>query len=261
MTYLERGRISRMSGQPTRAGWALPAPASWRTWFGFIRRPALPDRADTRIAPGLAAVLKLFALDIAFMAVLLGSLALAVQIGFDMPEHMLDELALSAPLIALIVIGAPVGEEIAFRGWLSGRPGHLLATPLLIVALLALLGAAAPFGGESAGAMPLMIVAALAGLAAVAALFLLRKRNAVRWFQRHFAWFFWASALAFAAVHLTNFATAGPAMLPLVLPQFMLALLLGYLRVTHGLWSAVLLHMLHNGLFISLVLVSSSGGS
>ena len=72
---------------------------------------------------------------------------------------------------------------------------------------------------------------------------------------------FWASAIAFAAVHLTNFATAGPAVLPLVLPQFMLALLLGYLRVTHGLWSAVLLHMLHNGLFISLVLASSSGGS
>ena len=27
----------------------------------------------------------------------------------------------------MVVLGAPVLEEAAFRGWLSGRPGHLLA--------------------------------------------------------------------------------------------------------------------------------------
>jgi hypothetical protein len=106
---------------------------------------------------------------------------------------------------------------------------------------------------------PVISGAALAAALALAPLklWLLRGRPAMGWFQRRFAWFFWGSALAFAAIHLTNFATAGPTLLPLVLPQFALALLLGYLRVTHGLWSAVLLHVLHNGTFVALMLVGA----
>jgi len=34
--------------------------------------------------------------------------------------------------------------------------------------------------------------------------------------------------------------------------------MLGYLRVRYGLWSSILLHMLHNGAFISLVLLAGS---
>lgn len=246
-----------MSGQPTRAGWALPAPAIWRAWWAFVRRPVLPGRADPGVVGGLRSVVPLFGLDILFMAVLLGSMGLALEIGLDMPEHMLGELELTPALIAFIVIGAPLGEEIAFRGWLSGRPGHLLATPAVIVALLATLGAGAAFTAGSGAATTYLLIGALAALFAAGALFFLRKRDALGWFQRHFAWFFWGSALAFAAIHLTNFGAAGPGMLPLVLPQFLLALLLGYLRVTRGLWSAVLLHTLHNALFLSLVLAGA----
>ena len=60
-------------------------------------------------------------------------------------------------------------------------------------------------------------------------------------------------------MHLTNFpadqlATA----LPLVLPQFVIGTILGYTRVHYGLWASVLLHMLHNGAIIALVLAASS---
>jgi membrane protease YdiL (CAAX protease family) len=235
----------------------LPAPAAWRAWSAFVRRPTLPGRAAPGVLEGLRAIPPLFGLDLAFMAVLLGALGLALRFGLDMPEHMLGELELTPALIAFIVIGAPLGEEIAFRGWLSGRPGHLLATPAVLVALLAMLGAGAAFNAGSAAATTYLLICAIAALFAAGALFFWRKRDALGWFQRHFAWFFWGSALAFAAIHLTNFAAAGPGMLPLVLPQFLLALLLGYLRVTRGLWSAVLLHMLHNALFVSLVLAGA----
>jgi membrane protease YdiL (CAAX protease family) len=235
----------------------LPTPSSWRAWSGFVRRPALPDRVSWRPVAGLKAVLSLFALDMVFMAVLLGSFGIAMQFGLEMPEHMLGELDLTPALVALIVVGAPIGEEIVFRGWLSGRPGHLLATPAVFFAILAILGAGAAFGAGSPTAPTYLLAGAVAALFAAAALVFLRKRPANGWFKRHFAWFFWASALAFAAIHLSNFGAAGADMVPLVLPQFMLALLLGYLRVTHGLWSAVLLHAMHNAVFVSLVLAGA----
>lgn len=244
-----------MSGQPTRGRWAGRAPAAWRRWAGFVRRPTLPDRADLGFAAGIKAVLPLYGLDLAIMAVLFGALGAAVALGFQMPEHMLGEFALTPLLVIGIVAGAPIGEEIVFRGWLSGRPGHVLGAATLVGAIALFMAGgrnAATAGAElwSFGALGALALAALV-------VFLLRGRPAMRWFQRHFAWFFWASALLFAAVHLTNFAAAGPALLPLVLPQFALALLLGYVRVTRGLWSSILLHMLHNATFIALVLAGS----
>ena len=38
----------------------------------------------------------------------------------------------------------------------------------------------------------------------------------------------------------------------------MIGAILGYTRVTYGLWASILLHALHNGAFISLVLLASS---
>ena len=45
-----------------------------------------------------------------------------------------------------------------------------------------------------------------------------------------------------------------PTLLPLVLPQLLLALILGYLRVNRGLLTGAGLHMLHNTLFVGLML-------
>jgi membrane protease YdiL (CAAX protease family) len=42
----------------------------------------------------------------------------------------------------------------------------------------------------------------------------------------------------------------------LVIPQLIAGMNLGYARISNGLWSDMLLHMLHNGLLISLVLLS-----
>jgi len=38
-------------------------------------------------------------------------------------------------------------------------------------------------------------------------------------------------------------------------PQLIVGLILGYARVTYGLWSDIALHMLHNGLLIGLVVL------
>ncbi|MXO75706.1 CPBP family intramembrane metalloprotease [Altererythrobacter aerius] len=247
-----------MSGQPTRAGPSpaptnaarrLPLPATWRRFGAFLRRPVLPDRADLSPGPAARAVLVLFALDLALMAAVLGGIGLASALGLELPDHLLNGFTLTPIMVAFIVAGAPIGEEIVFRGWLSGRPGHILA----VLALLAGAAAIVLYPGSLLAGGALAAAFVLAG----ALLFALRKRPALGAFQRHFPWFFYASALLFAGVHLSNFAGASPALLPLVLPQFVLALLLGYLRVRHGLLAGIALHMLHNALFAGLMLAGS----
>jgi hypothetical protein len=77
------------------------------------------------------------------------------------------------------------------------------------------------------------------------------------WFARLFPLFFWLGAIVFAGAHVINFGGENLALvLPLVLPQFVLALILAYARVSYGLWSSILLHMLHNGSVLALALVA-----
>ncbi len=246
-----------MSGQPTRAGVSPPTdpsesnswvPTEWRRFSAFLRNPVLPDRATLSLGKSVRALVPLFVLDLILMGLVLGGIELATRLGMHMPHHMLEDLQLTPVLIAFMVIGAPLGEETLFRGWLSGRPGH-------IAAVLALLTGFATFAFgpteivKLAGALVALVIAAVA-------LFAFRKRDAFGFFQRHFRWFYIASVLLFAGIHLTNFAGAGfsPTLLPLVLPQLLLALILGYLRVNRGLLTGAALHMLHNTLFVGLML-------
>ena len=82
-----------------------------------------------------------------------------------------------------------------------------------------------------------------------------RSRPAMGWFARVFPLFFWLSTAGFACVHLLNYDEGSLyVLLPLVLPQFVTGSILGYLRVNYGLWAAMLLHALHNGAGMAMVL-------
>ena len=227
----------------------------WTQFAAFLKRPALPARAPRPRLGSLGAVWRLFLLDLAVMGVLLGIAGLVMSTGITVPETALAGIEIGPAVVFAVVVFAPVVEEIAFRGWLSGRPGHVMALIVLLGAGLA----AIMLSGNGT------IYAALVGgaglLAALAILFALRRRAAMGWFARFFPVLFWLSTLAFASVHLFNFPAEDMAMaLPLVLPQFATGTMLGYLRVHYGLWASVLLHLLHNGAFISLVLLAGSAG-
>ncbi|MFA6220588.1 MAG: CPBP family glutamic-type intramembrane protease [Erythrobacter sp.] len=229
----------------------------WARFGAFLGRPVLPDRAPPPNLASLAAAARLLLLDLAIMAVLLAIGGLVSAIGVELPETALAGMELSPTIIAVAVLFAPLVEELVFRGWLSGRPGHLLALFCLVgggATAAALFAPARDQTGAVAAAL-----AALGGvLLAALALFLLRRRGAMRWFARVFPFAYWLSALLFASAHLLNFAEGNLlALLPLVLPQFSIGLILGYARVTHGLWSSMVLHLLHNGAFIGLVLLAN----
>ena len=239
----ERGDIS-----PASTGQRPPLAA-------FLRRPVLPERATGLGVEGLVGVLRLYAVDFAAMS-LLGILAMAaLAAGFEFPSNSLNEIALTPMVIAAIVLGAPLLEETAFRSWLSGRPGHWLALGVLAAGFFLLTQtdiarSDAPVNVKAIGG------ALLTGAGAVAALYTLRGRAPFRWFAAAFPVVFWLVTLAFALVHLANY-TEGTLLilLPLVIPQFIAGALFGYARVHYGLWAAMLLHAMHNGTAVALVLV------
>lgn len=241
-----------MTGEATSPGLARRAPAEWRAFASFLRRPALPERMTGIRLAALGKTLQLFALDLLLMALLVGLVGLAAKLGFHIPENAIDKLQLGPLWLAVIVVVAPIGEELAFRCWLSGRPGHVAA----IVALL--VGLALPIlSGPQAHPILLLGSLAIAVVVAVALAVWLRRRPAFPFFSRHFAWFYFASALLFASAHLANYSQGTMlVLLPLVVPQLIAGLILGYARVTYGLWSDMLLHMMHNGLLIGFVVAS-----
>ena len=215
----------------------------------------LPDRASGPSFTALVGVLRLYAIDFAAMTVLAILAMLAVAAGFEIPANQFDGLELDAYWIAAIVIGSPLTEELIFRGWLSGRPGHVLATAILLGG--AFVATQTDLASSAAAINYRAIGLGLATLvAAVAAIVLLRRRPPLRWFARGFPVIFWLVALAFAAIHLTNYTEGALWVLaPLVIPQFVVGTLLGYARVQFGLWAAILLHALHNGTAVAVVLL------
>lgn len=230
--------------------------AEFARYLGFVRAPALPAQPPRGAGLAPAAVLRMLAIDLGAMSALVALAAIAMAAGGQLPRTALAGIEIDWQVAAMVVIVAPVAEEVLFRGWLSGKPGHVTGVLLLLGGLLA----AAAIGARSPLVALLVVFAAVAG--ALVALLGLRSRPPILWFRAIFPVLFWLSTLGFALVHLFNFDDTNlAAVLPLVLPQFILGTMLGYLRVHHGLPSAMALHALHNGLIVGVVLLAGSGAS
>jgi membrane protease YdiL (CAAX protease family) len=241
-----------MTGEATSPRLARWAPSEWRGFAAFLRRPVLPERMTGIRFAAIGRVLQLFALDLVLMGLILGLIQLATAIGFHIPSNEIDKLKLTPLLLLLVIVLLPMGEEMVFRSWLSGRAGPMIA--LVVVAV----GVAIPvISGPQAHPILLLGSLAIAALLAIGVAVWLRKRRAMPFFARHFVWFYFASALLFAAAHLMNYSDGITlALLPLVVPQLIAGLIFGYARVTFGLWSDMMLHMMHNGLLVGLIVLS-----
>lgn len=234
---------------------ALPRPASasgeWRAFGRFVKNPALPD-VITSPQSGLIATLRMLSLDLVFLLVFVAVLLALVAFGIELPENLNSTLELDAATILLIVIGAPVIEEVVFRGWLSGRPRYLIIFPILLVTgVIAAMQGVSKTGDAAQLGVGLTVFGGLA--VSAIALFVLWKRAVPGWYQTIFPGAFWLSSAAFALVHFANY-TEGAllVLLPLVLPQFVLGSMAAYLRVHYGLWTAIALHAAHNGIAIGI---------
>ena len=189
------------------------------------------------------------------MAILACFALLTVSLGGEMPRHALDGVKLTAPLILMIVVVAPVFEEAVFRGWLVGTPRTLSLYGTFIVVA----GAVMLTGSFDRVSAATLLVALLVGV--IGSLLWLPGAAPVRRFARAFPWLFWLSSLAFALVHLTNLTIGHNRFAVLwVAPQLISGTIFGYARVRLGMWSNIILHMAHNAVIV-LVALSAGMGS
>lgn len=235
--------------------------AQWSGFFSFLKRPHLPEQKRGGLGGQTIATFRMLVLDLIAMSLLMAVAGAVMVFGFEIPRTALAEIEITAAIVFAVVLVAPLLEELVFRSWLSGRPRYLIGFP---IALIAGVGAAMAGANSTGDQAEIALGAAMLGgivLYMIAAA-MLWKRQAPAWFRTIFVAMFWLSTLAFAAIHLLNFSEGNlAALLPLILPQFILGTMLGYLRVNYGLWTAIALHMLHNGLIISLVLAATKAAS
>lgn len=150
-------------------------------------------------------------------------------------------------VVPMVIVVAPMVEEALFRGWLTGRPRALwlLGCGTMLAALgLDVVPGMAPTGTTIT--VLAMVVIAPAGW------FVLRRRPALAVMRAGFPVVFYASALAFALVHLANYPSISLAAVPLVLPQLWTGLTAGFVRMQIGLPGSVALHALSNTLALAL---------
>ncbi|MBV7258314.1 CPBP family intramembrane glutamic endopeptidase [Erythrobacter crassostreae] len=244
---------------------SFPQPSSareeWRAFGTFLKNPTLPDHKK-RMGSGARAILRMLGLDLIFLLIFIAALMTLVAIGIKLPENLNSSLEMSIGTVVLVVIAAPLIEELIFRSWLSGRPRYLIVLPILFVAgtVAAVMGVSKTGEEAELGVGLSLLGGALFAAIATAVVW---KRPTPQWFKTIFPGAFWLSSIAFALVHFANY-TEGSilVLLPLVLPQFVLGSIAAYLRVHYGLWTAVALHAVHNGIAIGVAfLAMASEGS
>jgi membrane protease YdiL (CAAX protease family) len=220
----------------------------------FLRRPQLLAPAGFK-APGNAKTwLYLTSLSIGVLLGLILPFIHLWQSLFDLPDPEAFDRVSKVWLVPIVVLIAPLLEELLFRGWQNGRRSALwlLACALAVFGALAM----ATVPGRELVALGVIIAAAVAGL--IGWLILRRNRTPLAWFARAFPFIFYAMAALFALVHLANYDRITLAAVPLVLPQFWAGLLLGYVRQRIGLLGSIAAHASSNLITIGLALLVSS---
>lgn len=219
----------------------------WRDFWRFVRQPRLGPRlpgrrgdlfrAELFDGTQLAVLLRWAAVLWGVNLVLLGPLAALVASGAG-AQRQFDWSFI--PWFH-VLIWAPFIEELLFRLGLRAPRLWLILLPMLLLGFLY-------------ARSPLVIILTVAVVVMVILGVRHRPLPPLPWavrraWQQHFGTLFYASTVLFAALHWLNFDLNGVpfwAWPVLVLPQFASGLVMGWLRVRHGMGSAILLHGLFN---------------
>ena len=153
----------------------------------------------------------------------------------DVGSHKILELLNNSSYLVLffsVAVFAPLVEEFIFRFPLRYRRNYLLLFFVSIIKLTRLV-------------KPVTL-----------------HRFFYKNWHKFYGFVFYLSAILFGAVHLQNFSNWRNLffILPiLVMPQFILGIFLGYLRVKFGIWWAVMLHAIHNFVLVTFAFVLMTG--
>lgn len=189
----------------------------WQDLVTFVKNPRLDPLPTTFLEQPQKIFPYLLALDFILMIPVMGIVGAT---GVEDTDHEITKMLDNPMMLALFaVVLAPILEELMFRFPI----GNWWKVP------------ASFFGENQVIEWPI-----------------------VTWCQRNFKMLFWVFTIVFAAVHFTNFAGTVPLYFApiLVLPQFVLGVMLGYIRVGWGTRYSMLFHAIHNGIPVSLLLLN-----
>jgi len=194
----------------------------WKDFLSFAKNPRLDPLSETFWEQPQRVFPYLLAIDFLLMIPLMGIMSMT---GIEDTDHELTQL-LDNPLalFGMAVILAPILEELFFRfpiGRFWNIPTRFFGIPTRF------------FGGA------------------------VDEYPKVNWWSSNFKIIFWIFTIVFAAVHFSNFASTVSIYLApiLVLPQLVLGVMLGYIRVGWGTRYSMLFHGIHNAIPLSLMLL------
>jgi len=219
-------------------------------FIAWVARPRLLTPSGLRLPGVWQALLALLALHLAVLIGVLLPLLGLWQKAFALPSPEAFDSVSKAMLVPFVVVLAPVAEELAFRGWLTGRVRALWLVGCGFVAagLLAMVNA-------HVYEVPASFAVLGMGLVAPAGWWWLRRRGMLPGFERAFPVLVWLSIVVFGLSHLSNYPRFSWALLPMVLPQLWAGMTLSYTRMRIGIFGAMLIHAAANGLSVTLALL------
>lgn len=228
-----------------------------KEYLNYLKYPIYNYKRDAPLSLGM--IINLYFIVFLFEMLLL--IPVSAFSGMeDIPhamEGLMEDMAFWQ-IFGLAVIMAPLFEEIIFRGHLRYRPLLFLFGLIVIVGTLGLVFGWWPSLSAGSG-MEEGIAKMTGALTVILPLFVLLIMGYLvsdklkDWVHRisvtEFSTLFYFTAVIFAVVHIFNFELEQTKwyLIPLlVMPQFILALYLGYIRVRNGIKYSIFVHALNN---------------
>ncbi len=238
-----------------------------KDFYDYLKKP-LPEVTYKGIwYMKLFHIIRLWSLSffLSLLFVLLSSYFLD-RVGYDHDSFALNEFlddSSSIGLIFAVVLWAPISEELAFRLGLKFSPfrwGLGISMFLLFLILFLDFPPASFFNVESWKGI-LTILSFLFSITLFFSLLLnVKKVNffVKEFFYKYFGYFFYSLSLIFAFLHITNYQDNWFELwylVPLlVMPQFLISLIISYIRIYYGFVWAVFAHALNNGIIAVLLI-------
>jgi len=226
-------------------------------FLSFLRRPNTEKSTETP-RQGLGYTFRLWLC--LFVFIIFGGALLDSLI--DIPMHdRFDEVMEQIGIwgfIGFAVLLGPLLEEVAFRLAMRFRLRNVI---IGVIAFTAYMTQAAFPIEENISPQGPMYLYIFSGLLLVSFLISCLKYHTTiaHWWTARFPLVFYIASVAFAMIHIFNFEEFPLRVIllaPLItLPQFILGLGMGYLRMRFGFWYGYFFHVLNNGFAVGVYLL------
>ncbi len=197
-----------------------------------------------------------------FSIIILLGIILAISLsftGFNTQDNAVAQLVSSESLLFIILIVifiGPISEELTFR---LGLKYSNIKTALNLGLLIGLIPSFLPQNFFS-DLLPRVLLTLLVSLSAFIVLKRIKKEKIQSWYTKHFRVLIYLSIFLFGIAHISNYTDLQKVwfLIPLLIaPQLLAGALFAFIRSVYGLKYSIYLHMLHNSITISPIIVLS----